>query len=98
MFLIQASFRQLQETFGLDWKGLGYIVSIVSVLLLGAVAWPTATEPAWHQPVLIAGMATSILGMCFRYLSHLQQQRKIKRAEAEARHANGDSAAAPHHG
>jgi hypothetical protein len=79
-----------------DWKGLGYIVSITSVLLLGAIAWPTAADPAWHQPVLIAGMATSIMGMSFRYLSHLQQQRKIKRAEAEARRANADSASAPH--
>jgi len=79
-----------------DWKGLGYLVSIVSVLLLGAIAWPTAAEPAWHEPVLIAGMATSILGMSFRYLSHRQQQKKIRSAEAEARQAKDDSAAAPH--
>jgi hypothetical protein len=70
---------------GLDWKGLGYLVSIVSVLLLGTIAWPKPQEPRWHLTVLIAGMATSILGMAFRYVAHLHQRREIKRAQAEAR-------------
>ena len=68
-----------------DWKGIGYLVSIASVLLLGAIAWPTPAEPAWHLPVLIAGMATSILGMGFRYKAHLDQQRELKQIEAEER-------------
>jgi hypothetical protein len=70
---------------GVDWKGLGYLVSIVSVFLLGAIAWPTPGEPSWHMPVLILGMATSICGMAFRYYSHLQQVRELKRTKAEAR-------------
>jgi hypothetical protein len=70
---------------GVDWKGLGYIVSIVSVLLLGAIAWPSSQEPEWHVPVLLAGMATSILGMGFRYMAHLQQQKELKQAKANAR-------------
>jgi hypothetical protein len=70
---------------GLDWKGLGYLVSIVSVLLLGAVAWPKLGEPAWHQAVLIAGMATSMLGMGFRYKAHVDQRREFKQTRAEAR-------------
>ena len=70
---------------GVDWKGLGYLVSIVSVLLLGAIAWPTSTDPRWHMPVLIAGMATSILGMGMRYRAHVLQQRELKQAKAEAR-------------
>ena len=73
-----------QSTSGTDWKGLGYLVSILSVMLLGAVAWPKAGEPAWHTAVLIAGMATSILGMAFRYKAHLDQQRELRKAEAEA--------------
>lgn len=35
---------------GIDWKGLGYLISIVSVLLLGAIAWPKAdggTSSCW---------------------------------------------------
>ena len=68
-----------------DWKAIGYLVSIVSVFFLGAVAWPKPEDPKWHLPVLIAGMATSILGMGFRYLAHRKQQAEIKKAEAEAR-------------
>jgi len=70
---------------GIDWKGLGYLISIVSVFFLGAVAWPKPSEPWWHLPALIAGMATSILGMASRYKAHLDQQREIKKAKAEAK-------------
>ena len=73
------------STTGVDWKGLGYLVSIVSVLFLGAVAWPTTGEPRWHMAALIAGMATSILGMALRYKAHLAEQRELKRTKAEAR-------------
>jgi hypothetical protein len=69
---------------GLDWKGLGYLTSILSVFFLGAIAWPGPRDPSWHAPVLAAGMATSILGMALRYKSHLDQQREIKRAEEKA--------------
>jgi hypothetical protein len=72
---------------GIDWKALGYLVSILGVFLLGAVAWPKPSEPKWHLVVLIAGMATSILGMGFRYVAHLKQQKELRRAEAEARQA-----------
>ena len=68
----------------MDWKGLGYLVSIVSVLLLGAIAWPKPQDPSWHVPVLIAGMATSILGMAFRYKAHLDQLRELRRTKARA--------------
>ena len=69
---------------GADWKALGYLISIVSVFFLGAIAWPKPEEPGWHLPVLIVGMATSIIGMACRYKSHLDQKREIKKAEAEA--------------
>lgn len=70
---------------GIDWKGLGYLTSIASVLFLGAIAWPEPGEPWWHLPALVLGMATSIIGMGFRYKSHLDEQREIRKAEAEAR-------------
>jgi hypothetical protein len=75
----------MEPTSGVDWKGLGYLVSIVSVVLLGAIAWPTASEPRWHMPVLLAGVATSIIGMAMRYRAHILQQRELKKARAEAR-------------
>jgi hypothetical protein len=68
-----------------DWKGLGYLISIASVFLLGVIAWPEEGDPAWHVPVLIAGMASSIIGMACRYKAHLDQQRELKRTKAEAR-------------
>jgi hypothetical protein len=70
---------------GPDWKAAGYIVSIVGVLLLGAIAWPTPAEPAWHAPVLIGGMAASIIGMGCRYKAHRDQQRELRETKAEAR-------------
>jgi len=70
---------------GPDWKGIGYLVSIISVLFLGAVAWPGSGEPRWHVPALVAGMVTSIAGMGFRYVAHLKQQGEIRKANAEAR-------------
>ncbi len=70
---------------GIDWKGLGYLTSIVSVFFLGAIAWPKPGDPGWHLPALLIGMATSIIGMGFRYKAHLDQQREIRKAEAEAR-------------
>ena len=69
----------------IDWKGLGYLISIVSVVLLGAIAWPKAGDPGWHLPLLLAGMATSILGMACRYKAHIDQQREIRKAKAEAK-------------
>jgi hypothetical protein len=74
----------LASTSGLDWKGLGYLISIASVLFLGAIAWPNVDGPGWHLPVLIAGMATSIIGMACRYKAHRDQKREIKQTEAKA--------------
>jgi hypothetical protein len=68
-----------------DWKAVGYLISILSVLLLGAIAWPKPSDPRWHVPVLIAGMTASILGMAFRYKAHLDERRELNRTEAEAR-------------
>ena len=69
---------------GLDWKATGYLVSIVSVFFLGAIAWAKDNPPGWYYPVLIVGMATSIIGMGCRYLAHLHQKAEIRKARAEA--------------
>jgi hypothetical protein len=44
-------------------KGLGYLVSTLSVILLGLVAWKGASENRPLMTCLVAGMATSIIGM-----------------------------------
>jgi hypothetical protein len=70
---------------GLDFKAIGYLTSIMSVLFLGAVAWTKSDPPSWYYPVLILGMATSIIGMGFRYAAHLRQKREIKKATANSK-------------
>ena len=70
---------------GIDWKAVGYLISIVSVLFLGAIAWPKPDAPWWHMPALLVGMATSMIGMACRYKAHLDQQREIRKTEAEAK-------------
>ena len=57
-------------------KGLGYLVSTLSVILLGIVAWKGASEHAALQACLIAGMLTSIAGMFLRWRSHRREQRE----------------------
>ncbi len=68
----------------LDWKLIGYLISSVSVLLLGAAGWPGAEHAAWKLPALIGGMAASILGMACREYSHRQEKAAIAYAKREA--------------
>jgi hypothetical protein len=67
------------------FKGLGYSVSILSVILLGIVAWKSASEQPLLFACLIAGMAASIAGMGLRWISHRIEQKEKARIEAEAR-------------
>ena len=64
----------------MDLKGPGYLVSSVSVGFLGAVAWPGPDEPQWKAWAVGIGMATSILGMGVRFVSHERDRRNIERA------------------
>lgn len=64
----------------MDLQGLGYLISSVSVLLLGAVAWPGPDEPGWKAWVIALGMVASIGGMSVRFLSHLRDKHNIERA------------------
>ena len=61
-------------------KGLGYLISIVSVGLLGIVAWPQPDEPKWKAVVVSAGMATSVIGMFLRWISHRREQHEQGKA------------------
>ena len=74
----------IAKPLGLDFKATGYLISIGSVFFLGAVAWTKENPPGWYYPMLIIGMASSIVGMGFRYLAHLRQKREIDTAEKEA--------------
>lgn len=59
-------------------KTLGYVVSAVSVVLLGMVSWESASEHPRLLLALMVGMASSIAGMALRWVSYLQEQRQAK--------------------
>jgi hypothetical protein len=64
----------------IDLKGLGYLISTISVLFLGIVAWPKPAEPQWRAWAVAIGMATSIVGMGVRFASHRKDRKDIQRA------------------
>ena len=68
----------------MDLKGLGYLVSTISAAFLGVVAWPAPDEPRWKAWAVAAGIATSVIGMGLRFLSHRKERHDIERTEAEA--------------
>ena len=63
-------------------KGLGYLVSTISVLLLGILSWKSASEKPLLLLCLILGMLSSIAGMGLRWMSHRLEQKKKPPEEA----------------
>lgn len=55
-------------------KGVGYLISILSVFLLAAGSLKTASQEPVLLLCLIAGMTTSIIGMALRYASYRREQ------------------------
>lgn len=68
----------------MDLKALGYLISTLSVLLLGMVAWPGPGEPGWKAWVVVAGMASSVAGMAVRNWSHRKDRHDLDRVERKA--------------
>lgn len=59
-------------------KTAGYLISTLSVFLLGLVSWKaTETDPDLRL-YLLAGMAASVLGMFCRWLSYQSQEKPNK--------------------
>ena len=65
-------------------KGFGYLTSTVSVILLGIVAFKSASQEPLMLACLLLGMATSVGGMLLRWRSHRLEQKEKDRIEAEA--------------
>lgn len=60
-------------------KSCGYLVSTVSVVLLGVVSWKSASEEPVLAACLVAGMAASVFGMFLRWLSYgIEERRKAR--------------------
>jgi hypothetical protein len=68
------------------FKGMGYLVSTFSVVLLGIVAWQGASENRLLMLCLAAGMATSVLGMTLRWISHRIDQKEKNRIAQQSVH------------
>jgi len=67
-------------------KATGYLISTLSVLLLGVAAWPGAAR-AGLLPALILGMATSIIGMALRLFSYELEKRQPGGTHSTGRHS-----------
>ncbi len=65
-----------------DLKGGGYLVSTGSVVLLGAVAWKSASEDTLMLACLVLGMLLSVVGMMLRWRSHRLDQKEKDQAQA----------------
>ena len=57
----------------------GYLISVISVALLGTVAWPKASESTATEICLIFGMTASVAGMFCRWLAYELDERRKKR-------------------
>jgi len=60
-------------------KTAGYLVSTLSVLLLGIVSWKSASEHPMLMACLVGGMLASMLGMLLRWISYQVQEREEKK-------------------
>ena len=65
-------------------KGNGYLVSILSVLLLMIPPLKSAKEDPLILACLVGGAALSILGMYMRWLADRKTQRRISRAQGKS--------------
>ena len=73
-------------------KACGYLSSIVSVVLLGAVAWDSASEKPLLLALLILGMITSIAGMGLRWRAQIESQRETEALKKRAAPASSGAA------
>jgi hypothetical protein len=57
-------------------KGVGYLISTVSVILLAIVSWSSASKSSLLIACLLGGAAASIAGMFCRWLSYEMEKRQ----------------------
>jgi len=57
-------------------KGVGYLISTASVLLLAVVSWSSASQNPLLAACLLGGAAASIAGMFCRWLTYEIEKRR----------------------
>jgi hypothetical protein len=76
-------------------KTLGYLISSLSVLLLGLVAWDGVKDKPLLQVCLVLGMATSITGMFCRWLSYQIKEKPPQSPAAASQEFGSDCEVRP---
>jgi len=76
-----------------DLKGIRYLTSTGSVLLLGAVSWKSASQNPWLTAALIMGILLSVIGMMLRWRSHRLDQKKKEQKEQKEQKERGNAGA-----
>jgi hypothetical protein len=56
-------------------KDIGYFISILSVLLIGVASWRNAANDPLLLTFLVAGIATSVIGMALRWITYRRESR-----------------------
>lgn len=60
-------------------KSSGYLVSTLSVALLAAASWKSASQNPLLLACLVVGVTASVLGMFLRWLSYdIEERRKAR--------------------
>ncbi len=57
-------------------KSIGYLISTVSVILLGVVAWASIGDDKGLRLALVLGVLASIAGMLLRWLSYQVREKE----------------------
>ncbi|UVK57402.1 hypothetical protein DBIPINDM_008450 (plasmid) [Mesorhizobium sp. AR02] len=57
-------------------KGVGYLISTVSVILLAIVSWKSASESPLLMGCLLVGAVASIAGMLCRWVTYEIEKRR----------------------
>jgi hypothetical protein len=65
-------------------KTVGYLVSTLSVVLLGIVSFKSCKDDPWLMAALVGGMITSVTGMACRWLSHRRDKHNRARIDWSA--------------
>ena len=68
----------------MDIKGIGYLISAISVGIFALLAWPAPDEPQWKAWAVVIGFITAVAGMAVRYMSHRKDHPGIAKGKIGA--------------
>ncbi|WP_214473589.1 hypothetical protein [Mesorhizobium sp. dw_380] len=72
-------------------KGVGYLISTLSVVLLGIVSWSNASKSPLLATCLLVGAVMSVAGMFCRWLTYQIERRDEDRQHEDRQHTGRNS-------